>query len=99
MEKKTVLPELCDERHKALENYLNNEKAKMDRYNEDIKDVQEAIIRLTSLMEKHDSEIEDHEERIRQIEGKSAKRWETMIMQLISVLMAALVGGFIGQAF
>ncbi|UWG96131.1 hypothetical protein LPY66_14610 [Dehalobacter sp. DCM] len=99
MEKKMVLQELCDERHKALENYLSNERGKTDRCELEIKDVQEAIIRLTSLMEKHDSEITDHEERIRQIEGKPAKRWESLIAQLITLLTAAIAGGFIGQAF
>lgn len=99
MEKNTVSMEVCEERHKALEKYLNNERSQVEKHDTEIKDIQEAIIRLTALMEKHDQDIEDHEERIRNIEGRPGKRWDSLISQLISIFTAAAAGGIIGHSF
>jgi hemerythrin len=98
MERKAVSQEVCDERHKALEIYLSNDKNKLAKHDGEIRDVQEAIVRLTILLEKHHNEIEDHEERIRSIETKPAKRWESMIVQIISLLAVAAAGGLIGHS-
>jgi len=98
METKAVYQEVCEERHKALEIYLSNDKNKLAKHDGEIRDVQEAIVRLTILLEKHHNEIEDHEERIRSIETKPAKRWESLIVQIISLLAAAAAGGLIGHS-
>ncbi|TCX51916.1 MULTISPECIES: hypothetical protein [unclassified Dehalobacter] len=92
-----VSKDACNERHKALENYLSNDKTAIARHDGDIKDVQEAIVRLTTLMEKYGEKSGDHEDRIRTIESKPAKRWESVVGQIIQLLVAAGIGGVIGK--
>lgn len=92
-----VSKDICDERHKALENYLGNDKAAIAKHDGDIKSVQEAIAILTAIQARHDTEIEDHEGRIRGIESRPGKRWDSLITQVISVLTAAVLGGLVGH--
>lgn len=99
MEMKWMTQEVCDERHKALEIYLDDNKSTVMKHSAEIRDIQEAIVRLTILIERHDREIDDHEERIRSIEAKPGKKWDSMMIQIASILTAAAAGGFIGNTF
>lgn len=99
MENKWVSQEVFDERRRAVETYLDYNKNTLEKHDGEIKDIHEAIVRLTILIEKHDSEIEDHELRIRNIEAKPGKKWDSLMMQVGSLLTAAVAGGFIGNNF
>lgn len=99
MEVKGVSQEVCDERHKAVETHLDYNKNSIDKQVGEIMDIKEAIVRLTTLIERHDSEIGDHELRIRRMEEKPGKRWDSLMIQIGSLLTAAVVGGFIGNTF
>ena len=99
METKWVSQELCDERHKALEVYFERYKDTAKKHEGEIRDIQEAIIRLTTLLERYDSEIEDHEIRIRSIEAKPGKLWDNFLIRVVSILSAAALGGFFGNNF
>ena len=62
--------------------------------------VQEILVALGRLETKVDTVLAvqaDHEERLRVVEGKSGKRWEGLVTQVISVVVAAIIGGFIGH--
>ncbi len=99
MNVKGVSQEVCDERHRALETYIDYNKKILERQVEEIMDIKEAIVRLTTLIERHDIEIEDHELRIRQIEERPGKKWDSLMIQIGSLLTAAVAGGFIGNTF
>ena len=99
METKWVSQELCDERHRALEGYLGRYEENVYKNQSEIKDIQEAIIRLTTLLERYNSEIEDHEIRIRGIEAKPGKIWDNFMIRVVSILSAAAIGGFFGNSF
>ena len=99
METKLVSQELCDERHKALETYLESYKDNVQKHEGEIRDIQEAIIRLTTLLERYDGEIRDHEIRIRSIEAKPGKLWDNFMIRVVSILSAAALGGFFGNTF
>ena len=94
-----VTRDLCDERHKALEQYLSNDKAKLLKHDTEIKNVQDAILVLTEIQRRHESEIDDHEDRLRGIEAKPGKRWDSVTAQIIQLIVAAAAGGFIGNMF
>lgn len=96
---KWVSQEVCDERHRGVETYLDHNKNSLEKQDGEIRDIQEAIVRLTFLIERHDREIDDHELRIRNMEAKPGKRWDNLMIQVGSLLTAAVVGGFIGSAF
>lgn len=87
-----VTRDLCDERHKAVDQYLGNDKAKILKHDTEIKDVQEAIVVLTEIQRRHETEIYDHEDRLRGIEAKPAKRWENVVGQIIQLIVAVAAG-------
>lgn len=99
MEGKWVSQEVCEEKHRLLEIFINNNKAKLTRMDSELRDIQEALVRLTILMERHDLENQDHENRLRSMEAKPGKRWDNLMVQITSLLAAAAVGGFLGSAF
>jgi hypothetical protein len=94
-----VSQELCNERHKSLDNCLNLEKAKVASHDEMIKNVQEAIVVLTAIQARHDNEIEDHEGRLRGIESISGKRWNTAVTRIIEVSIVVTIGCLMGKIF
>lgn len=89
----------CNERHKAMENYLSNDKDKLKAHDGEIKDVQEAIKVLTAIQARHDDDIRDHEVRIRGIESRPGKRWDSVTAQIIQLIVAAVAGGAITHVF
>lgn len=91
--------QLCEERHKSLNNSLKDNKNRLDKHETEIKDVKEAIIVLTQLQTRHDDEIRDHENRIRTIESKPAKRWDGAVQQIITILLAGSMGGVVVRLF
>ncbi|ADY54728.1 hypothetical protein Sgly_0362 [Syntrophobotulus glycolicus DSM 8271] len=95
----SVSQAVCEERHKALDNYLSNDKTKLLKHDAEIKDVQEAIVVLTEIQRRHNAEIDDHEDRLRGIEAKPGKRWESIVGQIIQLIIAAAIGGMIGKLF
>jgi len=95
----TVSTDVCNERHKALEQYLNPLKANISKLDPQIKDIQEAIIVLTTIQARHDENLEDHETRIRGIEAVPGKRWDNIVSQIIQLIAAASLGSFLAQLF
>ncbi len=95
----TVSQDFCNERHKALDNCLSQEKIKVTNQDTAMKSVQEAIVVLTAIQARHDDEIDDHEGRLRGIESISGKRWNAVITQMIQIGLAVVVGGLIGKLF
>lgn len=91
--------QLCEERHKTLNNSLKDNKDKFEKQENEIKDVKEAIIVLTQLQTRHDNDIRDHENRIRTIESKPAKRWDGIVQQIITILLAGGMGGAVIKLF
>jgi len=62
--------------------------------------VQEILVALGKIETKVDAVLEtvgDHETRLRTIEAKGGKRWDSLVGQVISIVVAAVIGGFIGH--
>ncbi len=88
----SVTRDLCDERHKALDNYLSNDKSRLKQHDSQIKSLEEAIVVLTEIQRRHEAQAADHEHRLRGIEAKPAKRWEAVVGQIIQLLIAVAAG-------
>ena len=56
----------------------------------------EMLTRLTRIETKIDT-INDHETRIRELEGKSGKRWDSVVTSIISAILVGVVGFAIGK--
>ena len=62
--------------------------------------VQEILLKLERIEQKLTTalaDIDDHEDRIRLLESKGGKRWEALVGQLITLVMAAASGWLLGQ--
>ena len=62
--------------------------------------VQEILLKLERIEQKLTTalaDIDDHEERLRTLEGKGGKRWEALVGQVIAVLAAAFSGWLLAQ--
>ncbi len=62
--------------------------------------VQEILLKLERIEQKLNTalvDIDDHEERLRSLEGKGGKRWEALVGQVIMLVAAAAVGWLLGQ--
>ncbi|MDD3920917.1 MAG: hypothetical protein PHO41_07095 [Eubacteriales bacterium] len=55
---------------------------------------------LTEIDTKLDNaltKLNDHEARLRELEGKNGRRWETLLTQVTLMLVAAVIGAFTGS--
>ena len=62
----------------------------------------EVLTRLTRIETKIDSyktTINDHETRIRELEGKSGKRWDSIVTAIVTAILVGIVGFAIGKLF
>lgn len=60
----------------------------------------EMLTRLTRIETKIDgyrSTLNDHEKRLRELEGKSGKRWDAVVAAVISAVIVGIVGFAIGK--
>jgi Protein of unknown function (DUF1267). len=62
----------------------------------------EVLTRLTRIETKIDSykpQLDDHEARIRELEGKSGKKWDAITISIITAILVGIVGFAIGKIF
>lgn len=57
-----------------------------------------AIARMETKLDSILENQQDHEERLRLLEGKSGRRWEVLIGQALSVVTAAVCGMLLGRS-
>ncbi len=64
-----------------------------------MQDILTKLIRIETLLDSVKPQLDDHEARIRELEGKSGKRWDSLSLTVISTLIAGIVGLAIGRLF
>jgi len=62
-----------------------------------MQEVLQTLARIDTKLDTALAQISDHEERLRALEGRSGKRWEALVAQILSLLVAAGVGLLIGS--
>lgn len=67
---------------------------RLDAHGQELDTVEKCLERLTVLTERMDSTEQDHEQRLRDLEGHSGALWDKVVMTAIS----AVVGGIIAYA-
>lgn len=61
-------------------------------------DMHEVLERLARIETKLDA-LDDHEARLRELEGKSGKRWDSITLAAITALFVGIIGFAIGKLF
>lgn len=62
-----------------------------------MRNVEEVLGRIETKLDVALKNIDDHEARLRTIESKGGKRWETLVGQIIGLAAAGFIGWFLGQ--
>lgn len=57
------------------------------------------LTRIETMLESVKPQLDDHEARIRELEGKSGKRWDSISLVALTTLIAGIIGVVIGKLF
>lgn len=58
--------------------------------------MESSLARIETKIDAFTKTMEDHESRLRALEAKPARRWDSLVANVISILVAAAVGYFLG---
>lgn len=86
-----------DERQKAIDQYLGNDRRRLDAHSESIDKLEKLTAEIAILNQQMSKITEDHEARLRTIEQVPAKRWDGVVNQIITIIIAAALGGFLSR--
>lgn len=57
------------------------------------------LARIETKLDAHTPQLNDHETRIRELESKSGKRWESLTLAAITAVVVGVIGFAIGKLF
>lgn len=83
--------QLDDERFARDKSRLGKAEARLDRLEDLMRVNSECNVKLTALIEKNAEKVDDHEERITEIEKKPGTYWDKVIAGIIGAAVAALM--------
>lgn len=61
--------------------------------------VLEKLTRIETKIDVYKSQLDDHEARIRELEGKSGKKYDAVSLAIITAVFVGIVGFVIGKLF
>lgn len=65
--------------------------------NEALTTIKMTVARIETKIDAQGDTLSDHEARIRELEGKSGKKWDTVIGAIISAVIVGVIGYAIGK--
>ncbi len=70
-----------------------------EQENKLMNEVLEKLIRIEAKIDVYKSQLDDHEARIRELEGKSGKKWDAISLSVATAILVGIVGYTIGKLF
>ena len=70
-----------------------------EQENKLMNEVLEKLIRIEAKIDVYKSQLDDHEARIRELEGKSGKKWDAISLSVVTAILVGIVGYTIGKLF
>lgn len=64
---------------------------------ESLTDIKTGVARIETMLESQAVTVKDHETRIRELEGKSGKKWDAVTLAVITAVLVGIVGFAIGK--
>ena len=61
--------------------------------------VLEKLTRIETKIDVYKSQLDDHEARIRELEGKSGKKYDAVSLAIVTAVFVGIVGFVIGKLF
>lgn len=65
--------------------------------NEALTAIKMTVTRIETKIDAQGDTISDHEDRLRTLEGKAGKRWDSVVAAIISAVIVGVVGFAIGK--
>ena len=64
-----------------------------------MREVEDTLARIETKLDVALGDIDDHEDRLRDLECKGGKKWDGLISQIIALAVAAIFGALAGKYF
>jgi hypothetical protein len=77
---------LCDER-------FGRDKERLDAYETGLQEVQKLSVQMGEMIKRHDSQIENHEQRLASIEKQPADQYGKVKMAVVTAVISVMVSG------
>jgi hypothetical protein len=90
MENQSV--EVCKEKHRKIEADTIRIENNLDNCKEDVYDLKEIMAVMASTQERITKIVDD-------MQAKPGRRWEAVVSQVITIVIAASLGGLISRLF
>ena len=86
-----------DERFARDKSDINSHDERLSKLDDREEKIEQLSIQMGEMLKAHDNKLTEHDKRIIALEEKPAKRWNEVVNQIITVVVAALLGGFLSQ--
>ena len=94
-----VSKDTFDGRAKVVDERFARDKEQLDEHKTSIKVLSDLTITMTEMIKRHDSQVNDHEKRLDQLEKAPVETWSkmkmTFITGIVGIVAAAVGGGLI----
>lgn len=70
-----------------------------ERENGMMQEILTKLTRIETMLGSMNPRLEDHEARIRELEGKSGKKWDAVSLSILTAILVGIVGFAIGKLF
>lgn len=75
------------------------EKDRMDEILVKLTRIETRLSIIETKMDNYKPQLDDHEARIRELEGKSGKKWDAATISIITAILVGIVGFALGKLF
>lgn len=65
---------------------------RLDAHSADIHKMQQLLVKLTQIEEQNQARINAVEQRLAEIDTRPAKRWDTLVVAVLTAVVAGMVG-------
>lgn len=83
--------------HSAHQRAIAQHDKRLDAHGDEIENLRECVVRLTSLQESNAKWQEVAEERIAALEAAPSKRWDNLVNYVVTAIVALVIGMVAGQ--
>jgi hypothetical protein len=83
--------------HSAHQRAIAQHDKRLDAHGDEIDNLRECVVRLTSLQESNAKWKDVAEERIAALEAAPSKRWDNLVNYVVTAIVALVIGMVAGQ--
>lgn len=83
--------------HSAHQRAIAQHDKRLDAHGDEIENLRECVVRLTSLQESNAKWEDVAEERIAALESAPSKRWDNLVNYVVTAIVALVIGIVAGQ--